>query len=149
MALAAIPSSDSPLDSPTIPSTPLLSPLGRPSTPPRPPGSRQTKRMRLEEAKVKAEEMKEAREDHLKRSNELAQRRLEALEDANRVIRELAKSDAEAKASLTQVNELKVLMMSEDNCQTDVAKDVLRLMQQRLKEKYEAPEASGASTSKN
>ncbi|KAH9819200.1 hypothetical protein DFH28DRAFT_925300 [Melampsora americana] len=103
--------------------------------------------MRLEDAKVKAEELNAARENHMKRSNELAQRRVEALEAANRVIREMAKSDAEAKASLTQVNELKVLMMSEDNCQTDIAKDVLRLMQQRLKEKYEAPDASGASTS--
>ncbi|KAH9813111.1 hypothetical protein DFH28DRAFT_1129068 [Melampsora americana] len=92
-----------------------------PSTPPRPPGSQQNKRMQLEEAKVKAEEMKGAREDHLKRN-------------------------AEAKASLTQINELKVLMMSKDLCQTDVAKDVPIMMHQRLKEKYEGPDASGAAS---
>ncbi|KAH9821295.1 hypothetical protein DFH28DRAFT_1120701 [Melampsora americana] len=65
-----------------------------------------------------------AREDHLKRSNELAQCRVEALEEGSRVIREMAKSDAEAKASLNQFDELKC-----------------------LKEKYEAPDVSDAFTS--
>lgn len=56
---------------------------------------------------------------------------------------------AEAKPRLVQVNELKLLMMSEENCHTDVAKKDLQLMQQQLKNKYKAPQNSSHSTTRS
>lgn len=122
---SSAPSSDSAIDSHA--STP------HPSTPPRPMGQKQTKRKRPES---KSEHLEEDFQEQVKKSNELAERRVKALEEGTEVTKKMAIKDAEAKYSLVQVNDLKVLMMKEDNCESKIAKETLRLMQQRLKNKY-------------
>jgi hypothetical protein len=117
----------------------------RPPSPSRPIGNKKAKRKRIEEGK--AQEMESARQEQIKRSNDLAEQRIKAIQEGNEVTKKMAQADAEAKASLVQVNDLKVLMMSETECHTDLAKETLRLMQQRLKEKYQLPDTSSASTS--
>ncbi|EGG03090.1 uncharacterized protein MELLADRAFT_56975 [Melampsora larici-populina 98AG31] len=125
------PSSDSALDSGV--NTP------RALTPPRPTGMKKTKRQRLQDEKAEAIE---DRQDQLKRANELAERRVKALEEGTELTKKMALKDAEAKDSLVQVNDLKVLMMKEENCHTELAKETLKLMQQRLKEKYSSEASS-------
>lgn len=114
--------------------TPLSLPSDTPPTPPRPIGVKQAKRKRVALAKEEADD--DDCKELLKRSSELAMRRVEAMEEGNRLKREMARVDAEAKASLVQVNELKVLLTPGASCETDLAKEVLILMQKKLKEKY-------------
>ena len=87
MSIASMPLSDPASDSGVSTS--------RASTPPRPMSNKQAKRKHLEESQ--SEQVEEERLSHLKRDNELAERRVKALEDGTVLAKKMAKADAEAK----------------------------------------------------